>query len=832
MSDILGRRMIPTEGKPQFLFGLFLICMCGLMLQIIETRILSVVAYYYLAFFAIGMAMFGMTAGALFVYFRERFFPRQRLMQNLVWISSAFASTVVVSALLTISTVLTSLSVTSEPLMTALQWGKLVVILATPYFFAGMAISLALTRSPWPVPLVYGVDLVGAATGCLVVLVILTLIDSVSALFLVGAVGAAAGAFFAQAQRAMNEVEAPLLAIARSRSLARPSILAIGFACLAIENAAIQPHGFRPSIVKDQVETTMPGSRIVWNSFSRVKVDATREQAPSLWGPSPTTSAYHQHEQRDMTIDGSASSAMYGFNGDLSKLEFLKYDITNLAYSIRQNGRAAVIGVGGGRDLLSAAYFGFRDITGVELNPIFVDLLTNRLRDYNRLASLPGVRLFVDEGRSWFARSNEQFDVIQMSMVDSWAATGAGAFSLSENGLYTVEGWRIFFRHLTPTGVFTASRWYSPSNIDETGRMMSVAVAALLDDGIADPHDHLFLAATDRLATLIVSRAPFTAAELASLTASIDKLRFTVAARPQAPAASRVLTEILAARTPENLNRLMNEYDLDLSPAYDDRPFFFEQLRIGDPRALWSALKSDDGVLRGNLRALATLALIIMLSIVLVFITILIPSLPSIRQVHPRIATFGSAYFLLIGLGFMFVEIGLIQRISVYLGHPVYGLAIGLFGIIVSTGIGSLLSARVSLLVGGRLLAWTTLLAVYTATLHYWFPLLVDAFASAALPMRALVCLSAIAPSGVLIGFGFPTGMSIVNGIDPRPTPWFWAINGAAGVLASGLAVMISIEFSISATLCCGAVSYLLLGPVAILLLGHGVTRQRAARLA
>ena len=123
MSDILGRRMIPTEGKPQFLFGLFLICMCGLMLQIIETRILSVVAYYYLAFFAIGMAMFGMTAGALFVYFRERFFPRQRLMQNLVWISSAFASTVVVSALLTISTVLTSLSVTSEPLMTALQWG-------------------------------------------------------------------------------------------------------------------------------------------------------------------------------------------------------------------------------------------------------------------------------------------------------------------------------------------------------------------------------------------------------------------------------------------------------------------------------------------------------------------------------------------------------------------------------------------------------------------------------------------------------------------------------------------------------------------------------------
>jgi hypothetical protein len=264
-----------------------------------------------------------------------------------------------------------------------------------------------------------------------------------------------------------------------------------------------------------------------------------------------------------------------------------------------------------------------------------------------------------------------------------------------------------------------------------------------------------------------------------------------------------------------------------LSPAYDDRPFFFEQLRIGDPRALRSALRSTDGVLRGNLVALATLALIIMLSIALVFITILVPSLPSVRQVHPRTAILGSAYFLLIGFGFMFVEIGLIQRISVYLGHPVYGLAIGLFGIIVSTGIGSLLSACVSLSRSGRLLAWTILLALYIAALPYWFPLLVDAFMSAALPMRALVCLTAIVPSGLLMGFGFPTGMSIVNGIDPRPTPWFWAVNGAAGVLASGLAVTISIEFSISATLWCGAISYLLLGPVAVLLSGLGVTTKK-----
>jgi hypothetical protein len=812
---------MPTAGKSSFLVGLFLICTCCLMLQIIETRILSVVAYYYLAFFAIGMAMFGMTAGSLFVYFREQLFSDARLMQNLVWISSAFAITVVLSGFLAITTVLTGVSGgASQLLTTALQWGKLVVILATPYFFAGMAISLALTRSPWPVPLVYGVDLVGAATGCLVVLAVLTLIDSVSAWFLVGAFGAAAGVFFAQAQRAMKQVEAPLPAIARSRILARPSLLAVGFACLTIGNAAIQPYGFRLSMVKEAAEIVRPDDFIIWNSFSRILVGSSHEGQPSMWGPSATMPVY-QRDERGMNIDGSAASAMYRFDGDLSQLEFLQYDITNLAYSIRKSGRAAVIGVGGGRDFLSAAYFGFRDVTGVELNPIFVDLLTHRLRNYNQLASLPGVRLFADEGRSWFARSNEHFDLIQMSMVDTWAATGAGAFSLSENGLYTVEGWRIFFRHLTPTGIFTVSRWYSPSNIDESGRMMSVAVAAILSEGIADPRDHLFLAATGYLATLIVSRAPFTAAELASLTASTDKLKFTVVARPQAPTTSRALSEILAARTPEALDLLRTKFDLDLSPAYDDRPFFFQQARMS-PLALLNVLKSgpgsDPGVVKGNLKALATLALITALSTGLVFLTILVPSLPSIRQTDPRIAMFGSAYFLLIGLGFMLVEIGLIQRISVYLGHPVYGLAIGLFGIVASTGIGSLLSSRVSLLNGGRLLAWAAVLSIYVAALPYWFPHLVGSFGSAALPMRAVVSLSAIIPSGVLMGFGFPTGMQIVNDMDRRPTPWFWAINGAAGVLASGLAVMISIEFSISTTLWCGAVSYLLLGPVAVLL--------------
>src|SRR6266436_114977 len=175
----------------------------------------------------------------------------------------------------------------------------------------------------------------------------------------------------------------------------------------------------------------------------------------------------------------------------------------------------------------------------------------------------------------------------------------------------------------------------------------------------------------------------------------------------------------MGATTPQGLNEAVAKYPLDLSAPTDDRPFFFNQLRI-DPASVWLAHHLGYGVLHGNLVATITLTVIVALSTILVMITTIVPSLPSIRRVTPRIAVLGSIYFVLIGLGFMFVEIGLIQRISIYLGHPVYGLAIGLFGIIVSTGLGSLLSSRMSLLPGRRMLAWIALLGTYIAVLPYW----------------------------------------------------------------------------------------------------------------
>jgi predicted membrane-bound spermidine synthase len=210
-----------------------------------------------------------------------------------------------------------------------------------------------------------------------------------------------------------------------------------------------------------------------------------------------------------------------------------------------------VIVVGGGRDLLSAYICGIHGVTGVELNPIFIDMLTGPFRHYNGLAGLPGIRLFVDEARSWFARTSERFDLIEMSLIDTWAATGAGAFSLSENGLYTVQGWHHFLDALTPTGVFTVSRWYDPMNLAEIGRLLSLAATALRSRGIEQPDAHIFLAGTPVLATLIVANAPFAADDLTSLTAKTEELGFKVLLSPGQPTAAPVLLPLIEENSPD-----------------------------------------------------------------------------------------------------------------------------------------------------------------------------------------------------------------------------------------------------------------------------------------
>jgi hypothetical protein len=524
-------------------------------------------------------------------------------------------------------------------------------------------------------------------------------------------------------------------------------------------------------------------------------------------------------EQRWLTIDGSTGTVLYRFDGDLEKLGFLRYDLSNLVYAIPGLKTGAVIGVGGGRDLLSARLFGVENVTGVEINPLFINLLKGPFANYNAVSRLPGVSFEVDEARSWLARTQKSFDVIQMSLIDTWAATGAGAFTLSENGLYTVEAWSRFLQRLTPQGVFTVSRWYAPGDVNETGRMISLAVATLLDGGAAVPRQHIYVASAGKIATLVMSKSPLSPAALSALNGAVERLGFTVVLSPDRAAPSPILERIVGASDRAALDAATNGFHLDLTPPTDARPFFFNQLKIGRLFAIgvFSGFQQT-GVFGGNLTATVTLAMLILISAALVAVTIILPLRSTVREAGWRLAGAGTAYFALIGVGFMMAEIALLQRMSVFLGHPVYALSVVLFSLILSTGIGSFLSQIFPLNGSGRLIGWAVASAAYMASLPFWLPPLLFGLDSAGLFLRAGFCVAVLTPAGLLMGFGFPTGMRLVSAINARPTPWFWGINGAAGVLAASVAVLTSITFGIDTTLGIGAFCYLLVAAPAVAL--------------
>lgn len=800
--------------RAPFLTGVFLITFSVLLFQILQTRILSVIAWYYLAFFAISVAMLGMTVGAVWVYLRQERFEAKPLPVTL----SRFTLLTAISMPASMIVQFCLITLVGTSLITVASWTLLLMAMAIPYVFSGVVVSLALTRSPFPRGQVYGVDLLGAATGCFAVIGLLNVLNGPTAVMAAGVVASLGAVGFSAS---LNDA-----GVWESRWWQRPWTVTAALLALTAFNA-LSPLNFRPLMVKNGWEKTAPFYE-KWNSYSRIAATAPTMGIAYMWGPSPRMPLI-QVPAVAMDIDGAAGTQMFHYDGTLRSIDFLQYDLVGLAYRLPGIHKSAVIGVGGGRDVLTAHLFGVQDITGVELNPIFIHLHTRNplYSRFSNLTLIPNLKLHVDDARSWFAATHQKFDLVQMSMIDTWAATGAGAFSLSENGLYTLEGWRAFLKTLTPNGVFTVSRWYSPGDVNETGRMIGLATAALLDSGVQDARPHLYVATADHIATLIVSKPPFSADQLNILNSTVQKYGFKVLLAPGQPPQSDLLRRATESRNLAELDRVLGSTYLDLTVPTDSRPFFFNQLKILDVGKVATVLymvahhRLVAGVISGNLVASGVLVMILLISIVAVVVTILIPLRGAARKCPRPLVRMGSLYFALIGMGFMLAEISLLEYFSVYLGHPVYSLGVCLFSLILASGLGSLTSDRLRLNTRGRLLVWGAAVVVYLVAMELLLPAVFQATTNRERLVRIVISLAAIMPLGFLFGFAFPTGLRLVEAIDEEPTPWFWGINGATGVLASVLGVILGMSWGINVTLLIAAGCYLVLIPTSFSLLGQ-----------
>lgn len=788
--------------------GIFLVAMSTLALEVALTRLLSVMTWYSLAFFAISTAMIGMTAGAVWVYLRPAAFTRERIERALSRYSLGLGLFIPVMLVM-----LCQLALTIDGgLMTVFSLLTATLFITGSFFFSGVVITAVLTRSGLPIGRIYACDLAGAASGCLLCLAGLQMVNTPSFILLCGAVSA--GAAF-------------LLGI---RTAGREKWFSAGAAVLVFLLSCwnLSPNAIRPLLSKG---VFLPPTKVFmeeWNSISRVTIRRPGKGAAFYWEKSSAAPPV-QREQVAMAIDGLAGTHLVGWD-DRQDLAFLEYDLVNTAYAIRDSGGACIIGVGAGRDVLSALWFGHDRIVGVEVNSIFIRLLREDFRALCPIAGQEEIELVVDEARSYLSRTEEKFSLIQMSMIDTWAATGAGAYCLSENSLYTLDAWRIFMSRLKPDGVLTVSRWYDPEFLGETGRLMSLAVATLFEMGVENPQEHLALITVEekpRLATLIMSRQPLTAGDLTKLKQYMARMNFEAIVFPGEVPDSPMLAEILACRSRDELNRAIDDYPLNLSPPDDDSPYFFNMLRLNKYRKL---RQSFTWTVRGNLKATWILLILVLCLAVAVAITIVLPLVLKTLGSKPGELKQGifyssAAYFGLIGLGFMLVEIGLLQRTTTFLGHPVYALGILLFTLILSTGIGSLLSEKLPLLRRPGVYIFPLAIVAVVLAARFAMPVVFASMESAALGKRMAACVALLSPVGILLGLCYPTGMRLVEQGESSETPWYWALNGICGVFASAVAVLISIYFGISTTLYAGAICYLLL--LAVLPLMYGRAREK-----
>lgn len=776
-----------------FLAGLFFTTLSTLTLEVLNTRLLSVITWYHLSFFAVSVAMLGMAVGAVHVYLGGERFSGQAAVTALARYSLLFAVSVPLSHLFNISIpILTELSAN-----TALTLLLSTAVLGVPFYLSGVVVSLALTRLAGPIGIVYGVDLLGAALGCLLVLPLLDMGNITSAVFGCGALAVLGAACFRK--------------FANVSGLLRVTL----FSAVLLAAAMVNSLSEKPLRVLFAKGAILSSARVLeesWSLHGQVVAYLPALLPPPYWDPGQGA-PLNPVESIFLTLDGGAGTTMTRWNGSREALNWTRYDVTALPYHLRPGGDVGIIGVGGGCDILAALSANSRSVTGIEINRTFIDLLQGRLRDFAHIVDHPGVKLLHDEARSYLTREQKRFDVLQMSLIDTWAATGAGAFTLTENGLYTVEAWEVFLKRVKPGGVFSVSRWYAQGNVSETSRLVALATAALLRIGAKNPAEQLVLLSRTRIATLLLTNRPFSSLDLSILKRVADQYGYTTLLAPHNPPATALLGKIIQSRSPSQIDASVKDEPYDYTPPTDDRPYFFNLVKPAHSFDLDKLNTQGTGVISGNILATTTLLVLLLIVVLLVIALILVPLL---RSGFPRMGRtafgFSVGYFALIGAGFMLIQIGLIQRLSVYLGYPTYAVSVVLFSMILATGAGSLLSDRAPVetsrywVIGLPLIASAVLLSLTLA-----LQTIINQTIGLGLFARCLISVTAVALISLPLGMFFPAGLRLVRRLSDDALPWMWGVNGAAGVLAGVLAVVVSMWLGIRANLLLAVGGYFIL---------------------
>ena len=758
----------------QVYLAVSLTTLATLILELSLTRIFSVIFFYHFAFLAISVALFGLGLGGVVSYLLA---GRKGDLLTRLGILAALNGVVVVVALKLV------LVLGSDVHLWTLA--AVYFVSATPFLLAGAVLSMAIADTIERVDRVYFFDLLGAAAGCLLLIPLLDSLGGPSTLIAAGALFAASSALWFHLAGARGW---------RAAGLALSAALLL-LAIVNVKGGVIDLKYAKGKALDKELF-------VKWNSFSRIGVN--KEDTGELV----------------IKIDADASTNVVQTdlaNLSPSKKQELLFGGPGIPYLLHPAAKTLVIGPGGGEDVFRSLASGSRDVTAVEINPIIAtDIMRGRYKDETYGIYLrPEVRVFVEDGRSFVRRSQEKYDVIQATLVDTWASTAAGAFALSENNLYTVDAFQDYLSHLTDGGLLVFTRWgFEPPR--ESLRLLSLAREALGQLGESASSRHIIvlrdaanlntIGARD---TVLVFRKPLSPDQVAHFRELLQPVPLTQIYMP-GDAAANPFGQLLLSEDPANFER---NYTFDVTPVTDDRPFFFYTTQARDAWGLVSSfIQGSRRQAPKDLKINVAVPLLygaLFVSLIATTLMLVFPPLVLGNRLPRERGVFSFLlFFLAIGTGYILIEVALIQKFIVFLGHPTYALVVIVFSMLVFSGIGSYLSSRLLRNTASRLQVVLAVVSLLVILLALAVRPATAAGMAWPLPLRALITTLMIAPVAFFMGMPFPTGLKLLENLHKPSVRWAWSLNAAASVLGSVGAIFLAIYLGLSQTMIVGGGMY------------------------
>lgn len=792
-----GRSAIPRHD----LVDMFLVAGAGLLLEISYTRIFSYKFFYYYTYLIIGLALLGIGAGGVAVALSPRL--RQAPLSTVVGWCSGLAALLTAAGYMVIAwTPITVGNIWQYGTGTSFKNLALLVVICValfaPFAMVGVIISTFFGRESQGIGRLYFADLIGAGLACGAVVFMIRYLGPPRAIMVAGLIlaGVSVGRFLAD-RKPRQLVPSGLVAV----------LLVV--AVIGIDAVHVIPDDGKQSPHSADVD------RGSWSPIFRVDSKYSPDRQNVV--------LYH---------DGLIGSSIHAWDGDVASLDD-KYiaDARSLPFAVLDDsfededgpGDVVIVGAAGGNEILTSLAFKADHIDAIELNPVTYRLLREDYAEYSgQVAHHPDVNYELGDGRSFVERSDDEFDLVWFPAPDSYAASNAasaGAFVLAESYLYTAEAIEASLDKLTDDGILATQ--FGEFSYDErpyrTARYVSTVRQALAERGVDDPDAHVMVATSPAgnvgatvYSTVLVKATPFTDEEVARFEAQIDFMArataddglqsgVTLRHVPGQPDDGTPVSQILHLPDGE-LDAWYDAYAYDVTPITDDGPYFWNFARPGTViREMDESLQPLQTIDPESGIGERVLLLLLGIAALFALVFLILPFL-AIRgdwKQLPR-KPVSALYFSCLGMGFLFFEITLIQRLTLFLGYPTYSLTVTLASVLIFTGVGALLSERVvhrGWTVGLWLLG---ALAVLTAFYELGLPELVDATFGLSLGLRVVLAFFVMAPLGLCLGMFMPLGLGAVGRLTPLSreyVAWGWAVNGFASVMGSVLTTLLSMTF-------------------------------------